>query len=50
MSSVTNMQSMFMNNSEINQDLSGWDVSKVTNYIEFDTATPQWTLPKPNFN
>jgi surface protein len=49
-SSVTNMQSMFMNNSEINQDLSGWDVSKVTNYIEFDTATPQWTLPKPNFN
>jgi surface protein len=49
-SSVTNMHTMFFRASNFNQDLSSWDVSKVGNYTSFDYNTPQWTLPKPNFN
>ena len=33
-----------------NQDLSSWDVSNVNSYSGFSGWTPQWTLPKPNFN
>ena len=32
-----------------NQDLSAWDVSNVQGYLEFDSNTYQWTLPRPNF-
>jgi len=55
---VTNMRRMFMNNTSINQDLSEWNVTNVVSntienqiyYEDFDTNTPQWVLPKPNFN
>jgi hypothetical protein len=48
-SNVTNMESIFYNNSVFNQDLSMWNVVNVTSYTNFDTDTPQWTLPKPIF-
>jgi surface protein len=46
---VTRMNSMFQQASAFNQDLSAWDVSNVQEYLNFDSDTPQWTLPKPNF-
>jgi surface protein len=49
-SNVTNMYGMFQSATAFNQDLSSWDVSSVANYAYFDFNTPQWTLPKPNFN
>ena len=49
-SSVTDMTIMFYSATAFNQDLSSWDVSSVANYANFDYNTPQWTLPKPNFN
>ena len=49
-SNVTNMTQMFYNATAFNQDLSSWDVSSVAYYANFDYNTPQWTLPKPNFN
>ena len=49
-SSVTNMSRMFRNATSFNQDLSSWDVNNVSSYVEFSLNTPQWTLPKPNFN
>ncbi|MDG1423688.1 MAG: BspA family leucine-rich repeat surface protein [Flavobacteriaceae bacterium] len=49
-SNVTNMGGMFANAFYFNQDLSSWDVSQVDNYTGFDINTPNWTLPKPNFN
>ena len=49
-SNVTNMYGMFQSATAFNQDLSSWDVSSVANYAYFDYNTPQWTLPKPNFN
>ena len=49
-SSVTNMSNMFYNAPSFNQDLNTWDVSNVNYYFYFDSTTPQWTLPKPNFN
>ena len=48
-SNVTSMQYMFYNAHDFNQDLSTWDVSNVQGYLGFDSDTPQWTLPKPNF-
>jgi surface protein len=45
---VTRMNSMFQQASAFNQDLSAWDVSNVQEYLNFDSDTPQWTLPKPN--
>ena len=32
-----------------NQDLSAWDVNNVGGFNYFDSETPSWTLPKPNF-
>ena len=49
-SSVTDMTLMFYSATAFNQNLSSWDVSSVANYANFDYNTPQWTLPKPNFN
>jgi surface protein len=49
-SSVTNMAGMFSSAVLFNQDLSGWNVSSVTNCWEFDNNTPVWTENKPNFN
>ncbi|ATZ16801.1 hypothetical protein ELUMI_v1c00730 [Williamsoniiplasma luminosum] len=46
---ITNMDSMFEGAKDFNQDLSGWDVSKVTSYKDFDKDATAWTLPKPNF-
>ena len=48
-SSVTNMGYMFASATAFNQDLSSWNVNNVTNYDGFSTNTPNWTLPKPNF-
>ena len=48
-SNVTEMRRMFQDNEVFNQNLSGWNVSNVTSYLNFDTNTPAWTLPKPNF-
>ena len=47
--SVTTMRSMFIGNALYNQDLSFWDVNGVQDYENFDSNTPSWTLPKPNF-
>ena len=49
-SSATNMIGMFAECYNINVDLSGWDVDKVIQCIDFARNTPNWTLPKPNFN
>ena len=43
------MNYMFSHARNFNQDLSAWDVSNVQGYLGFDSDTPQWTLPKPNF-
>jgi len=51
-SSVTSMIGVFQNCVSYNRDLSTWDVSNVTpanKYANFDTNTPSWVLPKPNF-
>ena len=45
---ITDMNSMFARR-DFNQDLSSWDVVQVTNYRDFSSTTPSWTLPKPNF-
>ena len=44
------MSYMFGDASAFNQNLSSWNVSNVTSFNAFDYNTPQWTLPKPNFN
>ena len=49
-SSVWTMHRMFFRASAFNQDLSTWDVSSVGSFSYFASDTPQWTLPKPNFN
>ena len=47
-SNVTDMEQMFRLAASFNQDLSNWDVTNVTDCIQFNSFTPQWTLPKPN--
>jgi surface protein len=49
-SKVYVMDYMFSEAKDFNQDISSWDVSKVEYYSNFYDDTPQWTLPKPNFN
>ncbi|WP_299057122.1 BspA family leucine-rich repeat surface protein [uncultured Polaribacter sp.] len=49
-SSVADMGSMFSSAVSFNKDLSGWNVSSVNDYASFSDNTPNWTLPKPNFN
>lgn len=46
---VTDMISMFMGALSFNQDLSKWDVKRVNKHANFDTNTPSWVAPKPNF-
>jgi surface protein len=52
-SNVENMERMFLGNFYINQDLSSWNVEKVTNcswfHLLHPSGVPVWTLPKPNF-
>ncbi|MDB4204181.1 BspA family leucine-rich repeat surface protein [Polaribacter sp.] len=52
-SNVFNMDRMFLENFYINQDLSSWNVEKVTNcswfHLLHPSGVPVWTLPKPNF-
>jgi len=49
-SNVTDMYMMFYNNIFFNQDLSSWDVSKVTNCSDFSTNNTVWLyFQKPNF-
>ena len=40
---------MFYNNSSFNQPLGNWDVSSVTNCVNFSTGASAWSLSKPNF-
>jgi surface protein len=40
---------MFTNASLFNQDLSGWDVGRVTSKSEFDNQADSWLLPRPAF-
>ena len=49
-SNVTDMYSMFRNATSFNQNLSGWNVSNVNECGQFNLATPQWILPKPNLD
>jgi len=46
---VTDMSYMFNYATVFNQSLNTWNVNKVTSCSNFNTVTPQWTLPKPNF-
>jgi len=48
-SEITSMYGMFYGCTNINDDLSAWDVSNVIDCRLFDYLTPNWTLPKPNF-
>lgn len=48
-SNVESMSAMFLNASNFNQDLSKWNVSNVLKCSIFNSNTPSWTLPKPNF-
>ena len=50
MSKVSNVASMFSEATSFNQNLSGWDVSNVLHHQNFDSNTPSWILPKPNFS
>lgn len=43
---------MFNEASSFNQNLSSWNVSKITKEIDrnsFDFLAESWTLPRPNF-
>ncbi len=47
-SNVKDMSWMFAQSSVFNQDLSKWCVRNIPSRpSQFDTETPQWTLPKP---
>ena len=37
------------NQTQMNQDLSSWDVANVTTCFFFDRNANLWTEPKPNF-
>ena len=43
------MVQMFMYATSFNKDLSSWDMSNVTDCIQFSVEATAWTLPKPNF-
>jgi len=43
------MSYMFKNAVVFNQNLSNWNVSRVTSHTDFNTNTPAWVLPKPSF-
>jgi surface protein len=40
---------MFKNATSYNQDLSGWNVSNVTNCTDFSDGATAWIDPKPTF-
>ena len=46
---VLSMFIMFIGANSFNQDLGSWNVSKVGDCLDFDRNTPNWTLPRPNF-
>ena len=48
-SSVTDMGFMFYSAAKFNQDLSGWDVSKVSNKAAFANGTTDWKEAKPSW-
>ena len=43
------MGDMLASASSFNQDLSAWDVDKVTFCNDFSANSAAWTEPKPNF-
>ena len=49
-SSVEYMMEMFNQAEHFNQDLSMWQVESVYVCVMFACETPNWNLPKPNFN
>jgi surface protein len=49
-SNLTNIGSMFYGASSFNQNLSSWNVGNVSNCNYFDSLTPNWNKPKPNFS
>ena len=52
-SNVINMNTMFIGAKVFNQNLSGWNVSKVAQRFDFASFTPAWTnnahLPHPSW-
>lgn len=48
-SNVIEMTRMFGGAISFNQDIGNWNVGNVTECAYFDSNTPQWILPKPNF-
>jgi hypothetical protein len=44
------MNYMFVWALKFNQDLSEWNVEKVSEHHNFLSYATSWTLPKPNFN
>ena len=49
-SNVSSFGSMFYDATVFNQDLSSWNVSNASNCRYFDSLTPDWNKPKPNFS
>ena len=49
-SNVSNFGSLFYGAYTFNQDLSSWNVSNASTCRYFDSLTPDWNKPKPNFS
>ncbi len=48
-SKITDMSNLFKDNTGFNQDISGWDVSSVTDHADFSYGCPIHHTPKEPF-